>query len=107
MVDSMSSLLSTTLTQPQIIQLLGKAARQIYWPAVTSWREALTFSQTRKIDGSLPPVIIIDDPVLAAQRGVARPEIPGAVVVSVNDLDAAVRALNDAIQLVRRQRTAH
>lgn len=73
-------------------------------PGKQGWEETLTFRQTRRIDGKLPPVIVIDDPILAAQRGVTRPEIPGAIVVSVNDLDAAVRALNDAIQTVRRQR---
>lgn len=73
-------------------------------PGKQGWEEALSFSQTRKINGDLPPVIVIDDPVLAAQRGVERPEIPGAVVVSVNDLDAAVRALNDAIGRVRQDR---
>lgn len=73
-------------------------------PGKQGWEEALSFSQTRKIDGKLPPVIVIDDPVLFAQRGVTRHDIPGAIVVSVNDLDAAVRALNDAIGMVRQGR---
>lgn len=49
-------------------------------------------------------MIIIKDPILA--RGRDYPEIPGAQVFPVEQLDQAIRALNDAIDKVQKQRGA-
>lgn len=73
-------------------------------PGQQGWHEALAAAQRNDPVSGQVPVIVLKDPILA--RGRDYPEIPGAQVFTVEQLDQAILALNDAIDRVQRRREA-